>query len=90
MSDTIEALVVECVKRHSGDTKVPITPNTALQDLEIESLDFIEIVFDLEEALDIDIEYNANEADEILTVRDLFGKVTEMVEKQGAKKIDAT
>lgn len=93
MSKDIEALVVECVQRHGGETKVPITLDTPLQDLEIESLDFIEIIFDLEEALDIDIHYNANEAETMETVKDLAAKVVEMVEKNKtgkADKVDAT
>ncbi len=45
--------------------KIPIdrlSPTTALQELGAESLDFIEIVFTLEETFDISIPYNANEA----------------------------
>lgn len=45
--------------------KIPIerlTPRTTLQDLGIESLDLIEIIFALEEKFDINIPFNANEA----------------------------
>lgn len=48
----------------SRQLKIPIeslTPNTKLLDLGVESLDFIEIVFALEEKFDISIPYNANE-----------------------------
>lgn len=89
MSEAIETRVIECVMRHCGDNPEPIEPETALRDLEIESIDFVEIIFDLEEAFDIDIEYNANEAETIVTVRDLAAKVVEMVEKQSAGKVDA-
>ena len=84
MSESIEALVIECVRRHAGNKELEIKPETALLDLEVESLDFVEIVFDLEEALDIDIEYNANDVESILTVKDLCAKVAEMSEKQSA------
>lgn len=89
MSEAIESRVIECVRSHSGENPKPIEPETALRDLEIESIDFVEIIFDLEEAFDIDIEYNANEAETIVTVRDLAAKVAEMVEKQSAGKVDA-
>ena len=84
MSESIETLVIECVRRHAGNKELEITSETALLDLEVESLDFVEIVFDLEEALDIDIEYNANDVESILTVKDLCAKVTAMSEKQKA------
>ncbi len=49
----------------SKELKIPLerlTPDTALQEFNIESLDFIEIIFKLEEKFDISIPYNANEA----------------------------
>jgi acyl carrier protein len=49
----------------SRELKIPIervTPDTALQDLGVESLDLIEIIFALEEKFDINIPYNANKA----------------------------
>ena len=47
------------------ELKIPIerlTPGTTLQDLGVQSLDLIEIIFALEEKFDISIPYNANEA----------------------------
>ena len=49
----------------SKQLKIPIerlTPDTRLLDIGVESLDFVEIVFALEEKFDISIPYNANEA----------------------------
>lgn len=48
----------------SKELKIPldrITRDTALQDIGVESLDLIEIIFALEEKFDISIPYNANE-----------------------------
>ena len=48
----------------SRQLKIPVESlhhNTKLQDLGVESLDFIEIVFALEEKFDVSIPYNANE-----------------------------
>ena len=87
MSNDIQTLVVECVQQHCHNKNASITSETKLRDLEIESLDFVEIIFDLEEALDIEIAYNANEAESILTVNDLSAKVIEIVQKQAADKV---
>ncbi len=48
----------------SKELKIPlerITPDTALQNIGVESLDLIEIIFALEERFNISIPYNANE-----------------------------
>ena len=48
----------------SKELKIPLerlTPDTALQDLGVESLDLIEIIFALEEKFDISIPYSAND-----------------------------
>jgi acyl carrier protein len=48
----------------SKQLKIPLerlTPDTALQDLGVESLDLIEIIFALEEKFNISIPFNANE-----------------------------
>ena len=48
----------------SKELKIPLerlTPETALQNIGVESLDLIEIIFALEEKFNISIPYNANE-----------------------------
>ena len=49
----------------SSELKIPLerlTPDTALQDIGVASLDFVFIIFALEEKFNISIPYNANEA----------------------------
>jgi acyl carrier protein len=49
----------------SKQLKIPIellTPHVRLQDLGAESLDFVEVLFELEEKFDISIPFNANQA----------------------------
>jgi acyl carrier protein len=61
----VEAITDEVTQIISKQLKIPVeglTPDTALQDLGVESLDLIEIIFALEEKFDISIPYNANEA----------------------------
>lgn len=49
-----------------------------LQDLGIDSLDTVEVVFDLEEKFDIQISYNANDA-QLETVADVIAAVEKLV-----------
>jgi len=61
----VEAITDEVMQIISRELKIPLarlTADTALQDLGVESLDLIEIIFALEEKFDISIPYNANEA----------------------------
>ena len=60
----MEAITDEVMQIISKQLKIPLerlTPDTALRDLGVESLDLIEIIFALEEKFDISIPYNANE-----------------------------
>jgi len=61
----VEAVTDEVRQIIAKELKIPVeplTPDTKLQDLGVESLDLIEIIFALEERFDISIPYNANEA----------------------------
>jgi acyl carrier protein len=62
--DLVETITDEVRQIISKQLKIPLerlTPDTALRDLGVESLDLIEIIFALEEKFDITIPYNANE-----------------------------
>jgi acyl carrier protein len=62
---SVEAVTDEVRQIIARELKIPLerlTPDTALRDLGVESLDLIEIIFALEEKFDISIPYNANEA----------------------------
>jgi acyl carrier protein len=63
--DSVEPIIDEVRQVIAKELKIPLerlTPDTALRDLGAESLDFIEIIFALEEKFNISIPYNANEA----------------------------
>jgi acyl carrier protein len=60
----VEAITQDVMQIVARELKIPLdrlAPDTALQDLGVESLDLIEIIFALEEKFDISIPYNANE-----------------------------
>ncbi|SDD79235.1 acyl carrier protein [Rhodospira trueperi] len=67
-------------------TEVPrerLTRNASIKDLEISSLDFVEIVFAVEEEFDIEIPYNANTLDsDFGTLGDVIDAVAAEVAKQ--------
>jgi acyl carrier protein len=61
----VEGITDEVTRIISRELKIPLdklTPQTSLQDLGVESLDLIEIIFALEEKFDISIPYDANTA----------------------------
>jgi len=59
-----------------------LKPETILTDLDIQSLDMAEIIFDLEDEFDIEIEMNtANAWDNLKTVSDVVDAVSELVAK---------
>lgn len=90
MDDSIENLVLDCVQRRVSVPEITVTLDSNLGEIEIDSIDFIEIIFEIEEKLDIEVDYNANEQDNIQTVRDMCDKVAEMVEKYGSDKSAAS
>lgn len=62
-----------------------LTRETPLRDLDIQSLDLAEIIFDLEDAFDVEIELNtANAWETLKTVGDVTDAVTALVEGGGS------
>ena len=61
----VQAITDEVTRINSSQLKIPferLAPDAALQDLGLESLDLIEIIFALEETFNINIPFNANDA----------------------------
>jgi acyl carrier protein len=58
--ETITDEVGQIVARELNIPVERLTPDTSLQDLGVESLDMIELVFALEDKFNISIPYNAN------------------------------
>lgn len=59
--DDVATKIVEILRKNMKDPSKPVTLDTPLSDLEIESLDLAVIVFDIEDTFGIEIPYNANE-----------------------------
>lgn len=79
----VAAQVIEVIRKKIRVDRAEITVNDKLTDLGLESLDAIEMVFDLEEKFDIEIPLNANEAQLNM---ETVGDVVQAVEGVIAKK----
>ncbi len=77
MADVANDVIAIIAKKVPGDKKdIKLTDN--LQELGLESIDALEMIFDLEEKFDIQIPFNANDAKlEFETV----GEVVEAIKK---------
>lgn len=87
--------IIDRIAAMSPESGLVVTPETSLDDLGIESLDQIELIFELEEQFDVALPYNANlpegESGELATVGDLIALVAEQIDQTGtARKQPAT
>ncbi len=78
-----EAQVLDVVQKNSLDPTKTITRDTKIEDAGIDSYSLIEVVFELEDQLEIDIPFNANDSTfgEAETVGDLLDKLLALVEQ---------
>jgi len=53
--------VIEIIAKHKDKEPSELTRELRLEELEIESLDVVEIIFSIEDKFDITIPYNAND-----------------------------
>jgi acyl carrier protein len=81
---SVEQDVIEIIKKKVRVDRTDIGTNDKLQDLGLESLDALELVFDIEEKFNIEIPVNANDAN--IGGFETVGDVVREVEKLVAKK----
>jgi acyl carrier protein len=76
----VETVVLNIIAAKAQVEPAGLDPAARLRDLNITSLDVVEIVFALEEAFDIQIPFNANKAVEgFSTVGDVVAAVSSLV-----------
>jgi acyl carrier protein len=88
--ETITDGVREVISRELNNPLERLTPDTALQDIGVTSLDFTFIIFALEEKFNISIPYNANDgitADERAPSKAGFGELGSIVQISAAVKV---
>lgn len=77
--------VIAIIAKKKRVEKPTVEPSDRLEDLGLESLDAVEMIFDLEEKFDIEIPYNAN-TNNPRTEFDTVGDVVKLIQKLVDKK----
>jgi acyl carrier protein len=81
----VTADVVAIIAKKARVERPKIEPADRLEDLGLESLDAVEMIFDLEEKFDIQIPYNANNPrTEFDTVGEVVRAIQELVDKKSS------
>lgn len=82
MSD-LEEKIYDIIVEKTPLTRDKLGRDAKIADLEISSLDFVEIVFAMEEEFDIEVPYNANTLDsEFETLGDIMDAVAAQLESK--------
>ena len=80
---TTQEDIIEIIAKQASIDKDQVTPEATMDDLNIESLDLVEIIFAIEEKFDIAIPYNANDpgavGSDLNTVKDVVEAVEKLV-----------
>jgi acyl carrier protein len=80
MADVAADVLALIQKKVRVDRPAPVQLTDKLEDLGIESIDAVELIFDIEEKFDIQVPYNANNPrTEFDTVGDVVRAVEELV-----------
>ena len=75
--------VIEIITKKKRVDKPTVERSDRLEDLGLESLDAVEMIFDLEEKFDIQIPYNANNPrTEFDTVGEVVAAIQQLVDKK--------
>lgn len=84
MADQLSQEIIDKIKAHADMDGGEIAPETELTALGIHSLELTEIIFDIEEAYDIEIEMNTVEAwSNLKNVGDMVAAVRELIGAKG-------
>ena len=84
MADQLAEDIISKIGEHADPTIGGIGPDTELTSLGIHSLELTEIIFDLEEAYDIEVEMNTAEAwSKLSNVGDIVEAVRILIAKKG-------
>jgi len=83
---SVESDIFEIIADKAEVEREKVISNASLEELEIESLDVVEIIFAIEEKFDINVPFNANDQDlEFDTVGDVVKAIENLIkENDGA------
>ncbi|MGE0233084.1 MAG: acyl carrier protein [Flavobacteriaceae bacterium] len=81
---SVESDVIEIIRGKSSEGLEIIDRGTQLPELGIESLEMVELIFELEDKFEIEIPYNANSSEmEFQTVGDVVDAIAKLVAERG-------
>ena len=81
---SVESDIFEIIAEKVAVERDKIVGSASLQELEVESLDVVEIIFAIEEKFDIHVPFNANDQElEFDTVNDVVSAVEVLITESG-------
>ena len=87
---SVESDIFEIIAEKAAVEREKVVSGAKLEELEIESLDVVEIIFAVEEKFDIHVPFNANDQElEFETVGDVVKAVEALIEERSALQIEA-
>jgi len=84
MADVTPDVIAIIARKAAPEKRDAIKPGDKLQDLGIESIDALEMIFDIEEKFGVQVPYNANSTSEFSTVADVTAAVQKLVDGKPA------
>jgi acyl carrier protein len=75
----VEAAIFDIVASKTGADLAGISRDTELETLKLDSIDTIEVIFEIEERFDISIAFNANRSTSTMTGVKTVGDVVDLV-----------
>ena len=82
---SVESDIFEIIAEKAAVARDKVVGTASLQELEIESLDVVEIIFAIEEKFDIHVPFNANDQElEFDTVSDVVMAVEALIAESGS------
>ena len=83
MADVTDDVIAIIAKKVPGEKKGEVRADSKLTELGLESIDALEMIFDLEEKFGIQIPYNANSAaEDFSTVGDVVKAIQKLVDEK--------
>lgn len=90
MTEPTIARIAGYIAKQTGKDISTISAGSTLDEIGIDSFDFIELVFQIEEEFGIHVDHNQNDiASRLKTVGDIAGLIDELVAAKAGKKTDS-
>ena len=82
--------ILETIASYKSVDVAEVTPQRTFEELQIDSLDAIDIIYDIEDQLSIEVPQDALKLDDLKTIGDLLGIVEVLVAQKPGQASGAT